>query len=91
MMNVVEVILYGLYILIVLNHGVPSAKGKGVQVSEGVSSWLSGGRRVAGKRGNRALMLGFSASLLTLSKTILYSRFIAIRYSGIVSADAWSQ
>jgi hypothetical protein len=74
-MNLVEVILYGLYIMIVVNHGVPSDRGKGIQVSEGVNGWLAGGMRVAGKRGNRALMIGFTASLLTLSKTILYSMF----------------
>jgi hypothetical protein len=89
-MNVVEVVLYGLYISIVMNHGIPSANGKGVQVSEGVSSWLSGGMRVAGKRGNRALMLGFSASLLTLSKTILYSKFTT-RYPGFSLADSCLQ
>jgi hypothetical protein len=75
-LNVVETILYGLYIMIIWNHGVPSAGGKGLQVGQGVGAWISGGRRVAGKRGNRALLIGFAAAVMTLSKTVLYSRFL---------------
>ncbi|KAF2746597.1 hypothetical protein M011DRAFT_74101 [Sporormia fimetaria CBS 119925] len=71
-LNAVEVVLYGLYIMIVMNHGVPSAGGKGAQIGEGVGGWVAGGRRIAGKRGNRALLIGFSAAVMTLSKTVLY-------------------
>ncbi|KAF2275101.1 uncharacterized protein EI97DRAFT_401186 [Westerdykella ornata] len=71
-LNLVETVLYGLYIMIIVNHGVPSARGKGVQVGEGARGWLSGGRRVQGKRGNRALLIGFAAAVMTLSKTVMY-------------------
>lgn len=71
-LNAVELVLYGLYAMIIYNHSAPARAGTGLQVSEGVSAWLSGGRKVRGKVGNRALMIGFAASVMTLSKTTLY-------------------
>jgi hypothetical protein len=43
-----------------------------VQVGQGVSAWFAGGVKVRGKVGNRALIIGFAASVMTLSKTVLY-------------------
>ncbi|KAF2824709.1 hypothetical protein CC86DRAFT_296392 [Ophiobolus disseminans] len=72
MLNAVELVLYGLYAMTIYNHGVPTTSGTGVQVGEGVSAWFAGGVKVRGKVGNRALLLGFAASVMTLSKTVLY-------------------
>ena len=74
-LNAVEAVLYGLYISIVYNHGRRAAAGRGVQAGRGVGTWLAGGMRVEGKTGNRALIIGFSAALMTLSKTVLYCRY----------------
>lgn len=71
-LNAVELVLYGLYAMIVYNHGVPAAAGTGLQVGQGVSGWFAGGRKVRGKTGNRALIIGFAAAVMTLSKTVLY-------------------
>lgn len=71
-LNAVELIMYGLYAGIVYNHGVPAAAGTGLQVGNGVSGWFAGGRKVRGKKGNRALIIGFAAAVMTLSKTVLY-------------------
>lgn len=71
-LNTVEAVLYGLYIFIIYNHSRPAPGGRGLQVGEGVSGFLSGGRKIAGKTGNRALLIGFSAAVMTLSKTVLY-------------------
>jgi hypothetical protein len=71
-LNVAELVLYGLYIMILFNHGVPSASGTGAQVGEGVGAWFAGGVKIRGKAGNRALIMGFAASVMTLSKTVLY-------------------
>jgi hypothetical protein len=60
-LNGIETILYGLYLTIVFNNGVPIA-----------GSWISGGWKISGKTGNRALIIGFAAAVMTLSKTILY-------------------
>lgn len=72
MLNAVELVLYGLYAMIIYNHSVPTTGGTGIQTSEGVSKFLAGGRKVRGKTGNRALVIGFAAAVMTLSKTVLY-------------------
>ncbi|KAL6704115.1 hypothetical protein ACN47E_008778 [Coniothyrium glycines] len=71
-LNAVETVMYGLYAMIVYNHGVPTVGGAGVQIGSGVSGWFAGGRKVRGKAGNRALLIGFAAAVMTLSKTVLY-------------------
>lgn len=71
-LNAVELVLYGLYAMILYNHSVPTTGGTGVQLSEGVGGFLAGGRKVRGKTGNRALLIGFAAAVMTLSKTVLY-------------------
>lgn len=72
MLNAVELVMYGLYAGILYNHGVKAAAGTGVQVGQGVGAWFAGGIKVRGKVGNRALLIGFAASVMTLSKTVLY-------------------
>jgi hypothetical protein len=74
-LNVVEVVMYGLYAMIIYNHGVPAAGGTGLQLGEGVGAWFAGGRKVRGKVGNRALIIGFAAAVMTLSKTVLYCEY----------------
>jgi hypothetical protein len=80
-LNAVELVLYGRYAGIIYNHGVPAAAGTGAQISEGVSAWFAGGMKVRGKVGNRALIIGFAASVMTLSKTVLYCKCIEFRPS----------
>ena len=77
-LNAVEVVLYGLYFSILYNHGKPSPDGTGLQVGRGISGWFAGGRRIEGKTGNRALIIGFTAAVMTLSKTVLYCEFCSI-------------
>ncbi|KAI9902436.1 hypothetical protein N3K66_001788 [Trichothecium roseum] len=65
-LNVVETLMYVAYLAAWLGTGRAAAtgsKGKG-----------SGGRRkvLAGRRGAAALLVGFSAAVMTLSKTVLY-------------------
>jgi hypothetical protein len=75
-LNAVELVMYGLYAMIIYNHGVRAPAGTGVQVGQGVGAWFAGGMKVRGKIGNRALIIGFAASVMTLSKTVLYCEFI---------------
>lgn len=72
MLNAVELVLYGLYAGILYNHGLKAPAGTGVQVGQGVRAWFAGGVKIRGKVGNRALLIGFAASVMTLSKTVLY-------------------
>jgi hypothetical protein len=71
-MNAVELVLYGLYAMIVWNHGAWAEGGSGLQIGKGVKGWLSSGVKIRGAIGNKALLIGFSASLMTLTKTVLY-------------------
>ncbi|KAF2994351.1 hypothetical protein E8E13_000694 [Curvularia kusanoi] len=87
-LNAVETILYGLYVMIIYNHSVAAPTGTGLDVKgEGWTAWLSGGRKVRGKQGNRALLIGFTAAVMTLSKTVLYyfneyfSNFKSVRHN----------
>lgn len=72
-LNAIELILYGLYAMIVYNHGLPTASGTGVEAKGG---FFSGGYKVRGKAGNRAVLIGFTAAVMTLSKTVLYCEYI---------------
>jgi hypothetical protein len=71
-MNAIEAVLYGLYGMIVWNHGAWAEGGSGLQIGQGVKGWLSGGVKIRGATGNQALLIGFAASVMTLSKTMLY-------------------
>ncbi|KAF2249074.1 hypothetical protein BU26DRAFT_531051 [Trematosphaeria pertusa] len=79
-LNAIECVLYGLYIMIIFNHGVAAPGGTGLQVGRGLRGWIAGGMKVEGKTGNRALVIGFSAALMTFSKTLLY--YLTEYYSG---------
>lgn len=92
-LNVVEIVMYGLYAMIVYNHGVPAAAGTGLQVGHGVSGWFAGGVKVRGKAGNRALIIGFAAAVMTLSKTVLYCEYLMksqhLFFSLLLSGYIW--
>lgn len=71
-LNVVETVLYGLYLAIVYDHGRSAAGGRGLQLGKGVEGWFAGGRRVEGGVAGRAVVLGFVGAVMTASKTVLY-------------------
>jgi hypothetical protein len=77
-LNAVELVMYGLYAMILYNHGIPAAAGTGAQISQGVGAWFAGGVKIRGQVGNRALIIGFAASVMTLSKTVLYCEYTAV-------------
>ena len=75
-LNAVELVLYGVYAMVLWRHGVSVQEGGMTAGIEGRKGWLKGGRRVEGWRGNRAVLIGFAASVMTLSKTVLYCKFV---------------
>jgi hypothetical protein len=83
-LNAVELVLYGLYALILYNHGTKAPSGTGLQAGQGVSAWFAGGLKVQGKVGNRALIIGFAAAVMTLSKTVLYCKCHASPGRGVL-------
>jgi hypothetical protein len=43
-----------------------------------VRGWFAGGVKIRGAAGNRALVIGFAASVMTLSKTVLYCEYMPL-------------
>lgn len=72
-MNVVETIAYIYYLFIVYRHGATVTSGRGArEVKKGLMWLVTGEKVVAGRTGAIALLVAYSASVMTLSKTILY-------------------
>ncbi|KAJ5364158.1 uncharacterized protein N7496_009871 [Penicillium cataractarum] len=72
-MNVVETLGYLYYLWIVYRHGATVVTGRGgKKVKKGFVWLLTGEKVVAGRTGAIALLVAFTASVMTLSKTILY-------------------
>jgi hypothetical protein len=75
-MNLVETIGYIWYLSIVYLYGSTVVSGRGSQkVSKGFLWLLKGDKVVAGRIGAIALLVAYTASIMTLSKTILYCKF----------------
>lgn len=70
-LNVIETTGYAVYLWWVLRKGTPAAEGRGVQIG-GLKGWLAGGRQVQGSLASKAVILGFTMAVMTLSKTVLY-------------------
>ena len=74
-MNVVETLLYIVYLYIVYSQE------NQLKVSPGSarSGWLAQ-RSIGGRAGALAAMIGFAAAVMTLSKTILYGMYIYVMH-----------
>ncbi|KMU91529.1 hypothetical protein CIHG_09281 [Coccidioides immitis H538.4] len=72
-LNVVETIAYLFYLWTVWTHGKAlGSRGKLKAPTRGISWFLFAKKHVGGRMGAVALLVVFSASVMTLSKTILY-------------------
>jgi hypothetical protein len=72
-MNVVETLGYLYYLWIVYRHGATVVSGRsGKKLKKGFVWLLAGEKVVAGRTGAIALLVAFTASVMTLSKTLLY-------------------
>ncbi|KAF7588462.1 hypothetical protein BBP40_005688 [Aspergillus hancockii] len=72
-MNLVECVGYIHYLWIVYRHGVSASGGRGQRKTKKGSMWLlKADKVISGRTGATALLIAFGASLMTLSKTILY-------------------
>lgn len=73
-MNVAESMFYVAYLWVVLKNGHDDGRkgGRGATVKS--LGWLGRARIVGGKEAGIASVLGFSASVMTLSKTVLYGK-----------------
>lgn len=75
-MNLVETIGYIWYLSIVYLYGSTVVRGRGSpRPSKGFLWLLKGEKVVAGRIGAIALLVAYTATVMTLSKTILYCKF----------------
>ncbi|KAI9717784.1 MAG: hypothetical protein M1812_004513 [Candelaria pacifica] len=71
-LNVVETIMYGYYLWIVYSYGKASKiKGRGAP-RPSTSGWFGEAKAIEGKNGAVAALVGLCASVMTVSKTLLY-------------------
>ncbi|KAF9895362.1 hypothetical protein FE257_000266 [Aspergillus nanangensis] len=71
-LNLVESVAYIYYLWIVYRYGASASSGRGRKAQKGLMWMLTGEKVVAGRTGATALLIAYSASVMTLSKTILY-------------------
>ncbi|KAJ5834910.1 hypothetical protein N7447_000936 [Penicillium robsamsonii] len=71
-MNVFETIGYISYLWIVYHYGSTVRRAGLQKISKGFTWFLTGDKVVAGRIGAIALLIAYTASVMTLSKTILY-------------------
>lgn len=73
-LNLVETLMYLVYLGIVYKAGTSSGEvqGRGALSKEMVGEKVAGARVVAGRAAAQAVLVAFAASVMTLSKTVLY-------------------
>lgn len=71
-MNVPEILLYACYLYLVFSKGVQL---RGAVVHAGARSGFLAQRVVGGRAGAEAVVVGFTASVMTCSKTVLYGMY----------------
>ncbi|KAJ5499884.1 Emopamil-binding [Penicillium expansum] len=71
-LNIFETIGYIYYLWIVYRYGSTVGRGGSQKISKGFTWLLKGDKVVAGRIGATALLVAYTASVMTLSKTILY-------------------
>lgn len=75
-LNMVESAMYMYYLYILYVHGRPSAApGRGAP-KPAVVGYLGEQRYVNGRKGAIAVLVAYSAAVMTVSKTVLYCRLI---------------
>ena len=75
MLNVLETIGYIYYLWIVYHYGSTVGRGgRSQKISKDFTWLLKGDKVVAGRIGATALLVAYTASVMTLSKTILYCK-----------------
>ncbi|KAI9703576.1 MAG: hypothetical protein M1836_007346 [Candelina mexicana] len=71
-LNIVETIMYGYYLWIVYSYGTSTkTKGRGAP-GPNTAGWFGEAKSISGHMGALATLVGLSASVMTVSKTLLY-------------------
>jgi hypothetical protein len=80
-LNLAETAAYLYYLWIVYKYGTPATGASRGSKSQRLWSAFTGERVVGGRTGATALLVAFSASVMTLSKTILYCKHTSLPYT----------
>jgi hypothetical protein len=79
-LNIIESLLYGYYLYILFAYGKQSkAQGQGAPKPPTVG-FLGQQRYVDGQKGALAVLVAYSAALMTVSKTVLYCKLCLLRF-----------
>jgi hypothetical protein len=74
LLNIIETLMYGYYLYILYTYGKQSkAQGRGAPKAS-IVGFLGQQRFVDGKMGALAVLVAYSAALMTVSKTVLYCK-----------------
>lgn len=74
-LNVIETSMYIYYLYILYAYGEESvAPGRGAP-NPAIAGFLGQQRAVPGQKGVKALLIGYTAAVMTVSKTVLYCKF----------------
>ena len=77
-LNIIESLMYGYYLYILYTYGKQSkAQGRGAPKASAVG-FLGQQRFVDGKMGALAVLVAYSAALMTVSKTVLYCKLSVV-------------
>jgi hypothetical protein len=87
-LNIIETIGYVFYLWVVYSYGATVVTGRGQKVKKDLLWFLRGEKVVAGRVGAIALMVAYSMSVMTLSKTILYCRSFRLGAFHFIGWDA---
>ncbi|KAL4896632.1 hypothetical protein BDV59DRAFT_198990 [Aspergillus ambiguus] len=71
-LNIIESAAYVYYLWMVYKYGTSATGGRGKKTKKDLKWLVTGEKVVAGRVGAIALLVAYSASLMTLSKTVLY-------------------
>lgn len=77
-LNIFETIGYIYYLWIVYHYGSTVGRGGSQKISKGLTWLLKGDKVVAGRIGATALLVAYTASVMTLSKTVLYCKLLPL-------------
>ena len=85
-LNLIETAMYTFYMYILFAHGKQSSKhGRGAP-RPALAGFLGQQRAVEGKMGALAVLVGYSAAVMTVSKTFLYCAFNSFRIISCANA-----
>ncbi len=83
LLNIIESLLYGYYLYILFAYGRQSkAQGRGAPKASTVG-FLGQQRYVDGQMGALAVLVAYSAALMTVSKTVLYCKLLPLRFGPV--------